>query len=251
MNYNKQKRILLNKLDRKTLELLTKYKTVIAGGAITSVFTRRPINDYDIYCKSIDDTILLVNELKKNYDIVSDTDNAYTLSHKNKKQIIQVIKYDKFCTDNINDIFKHFDFYHNMGAYDIEKGEFVLHEKFLLDNASNTITFNPGTDYPVCSLQRIVKYIDRGYKISGIELIKIALSIHNLSIRDYGELKEQLQGIDTLYLTDVTNELIKSPETSYDIDKIFEMFGDLDVEDNNEVEVEAEEQEVNLDDFPF
>ena len=45
--------------------------------------------------------------------------------------------------------------------------------------------------------------------ISGVEAIKIALTINALDIKTYKDLKEQLQGIDTLFLRSLTDHLKK------------------------------------------
>ena len=44
---------------------------------------------------------------------------------------------------------------------------------------------------------RVREYQKYGYKINPITLVRISLAIHALEIKTYGDMKEQLQGIDT------------------------------------------------------
>lgn len=51
--------------------------------------------------------------------------------------------------------------------------------------------------YPIATLVRTIKYQKYGYKLNPITLVRISLAIHALEIKTYGDMKEQLQGIDT------------------------------------------------------
>lgn len=228
MKYIRQEQRLLTPLyEDNVLKLLSDNRAVIAGGAIVSVFSNTAINDYDVYCKSLNDVTKLKEKLIENKFILKvTTQNAYSFVRIKGDKILrlQLIKNKDFCQENINDVFKYFDFYCCMGAYDTEKREFILNDRFLSDNVEKVLTFNPGTKYPICSLHRTLKYQRKGYTLPGIEIVKMSLSIHNLKLNTYKDLKEQLQGIDTEFLLPITSKLMKTPDKPYSMEEIFKFF---------------------------
>lgn len=106
-----------------------------------------------------------------------------------------------------------------MGAYDFASDEFILHDRFLLDLSKRILCFNETAQYPLCSLFRLRKFSKRGFSISGSEIIKLGLAVNNVKIANYGELREQLLGIDTLFLKDLTDTMLSKKETEYDFNK--------------------------------
>lgn len=236
MKYKIQERRLLSDLFRDgVVSLFKKHRVIVAGGAVVSVFNNTEINDYDVYCKSTDDVIALKEDLLVNgFVLKSDTVNAFTFIKVSgdHRLVVQLIKYDKFCLESVDDTFKSFDFYCCMGAYDFEKSEFILHDRFLIDNLEKKLIFNPLSEYPICTLHRVLKYQKRGYSISGSEIVKLSLCIQGLVLNDYRDLRDQLQGIDTIQLMPITDLLMKTPKEKYDKDKIFKFFKDYDLDDS-------------------
>ena len=74
--YEFEKKKLLNSIDKKVLEILESEKCIIAGGCITSLFTRNEINDIDIYFRSKESLIRALKLIKNNSNIVAFTDKA-------------------------------------------------------------------------------------------------------------------------------------------------------------------------------
>lgn len=230
-----EKRLLRDLKKFEVYEILKKNNAVVAGGAVVSVFNNNEINDYDIYCKSQKDVENLLIDLKEKEFLLKVTSiNAYSLCSKkqNKKQLkIQIIRNEDFCQKDVNKVFNYFDFYCCMGAYDFQKETFILNPRFLSDNLEKKIVFNPGTKFPICSLYRTLKYQKKGYKLSGLEMIKIALTINDLQIKTYGDLKKQLQGIDTLFLKPLTDKLMNRTENDYKFENFMEFFEDFNESD--------------------
>ena len=56
-----------------------------------------------------------------------------------------------------------------------------------------------GSLYPVCSIFRIRKFIQRGWTISAGQLFKIIYQMNDLNLKDPVTLKEQLTGVDVAY----------------------------------------------------
>lgn len=106
---------------------------------------------------------------------------------------IQLITYDYF--DTPFKVFDHFDFSVNMGAFDIKKGEFILGFDFLTSLADRSIKFNRGTKYPLASLCRINKYIEKGFMFSRTSLIRIGTACAELNIDTWDRFEEQIGGI--------------------------------------------------------
>ena len=171
---------------------LKKYKAIIAGGAITSIFCNRDINDIDIYFKCKEDAGNFIGEMIEDRNwIISHTNKATAFQYNNVTY--QVIHFDYFKSPQ--EIFDKFDFTVCMGAFDCDTEEFILHEDFLKHNAQRMLKFNENTLYPIISALRVKKYEEKHYKISKMEYLKILLTCMNHKIETYEELKEQIGGM--------------------------------------------------------
>ena len=224
--YNKQTYLLLKKIKQLDLyDLLQENNVMIAGGAIRSVFANEKIKDYDLYFKTKKELLEVKSHISKDFDLVSETDNAYTFSKNNA--IIQIIRMPEMILEDPQHIIDQFDYSICMGIYDIKQRKFILGETFLEDIARKELRYNIGR-YPLASLFRIRKYLQRGYYISGTEIIKIGLAINNLNMRTYGDLKVQLQGIDTLFLRELTDKLLSDEysEKEYDFMEFIDMINE-------------------------
>jgi hypothetical protein len=163
-----------------------------AGGAVTSVFTGKDINDVDVYFKSREAFEYQVAMAYENgWWCVSATKRAVTFSDQGGAPI-QFMHFDFFPTAQA--IFDAFDFTVVMGAYDFDTKEFVFHDDFLKHNSQRFLRFHPGTRYPLASATRVLKYQDRGYTIGKGDILKIALASRKVKIDTWEELKDQIGG---------------------------------------------------------
>jgi len=192
MNFQFEKNKLYNYLGEDLVEALKKHNAFVAGGAITSLFCNREINDVDVYFRNEDS---LINFLTDNWDsrmwVVSHTKKATLFTYDRTK--IQLIHFRYF--NNPQEIFDTFDFTVCMGCFDFSTEEFVLHEDFLKHNSQRLLKFNSSTTFPIVSLLRVQKYKEKGYTISKPEFIRIVLACMNLEINSFDELKDQLGGM--------------------------------------------------------
>lgn len=69
-----------------------------------------------------------------------------------------------------------------------------------------------GSRYPVCSIFRARKFLDRGWTISAGQLFKIAHQVSKLDLSDYRVLEDQLIGVDTAYFSQVLSALRKGKD---------------------------------------
>lgn len=163
----------------------------VAGGAITSVFTAKPVHDADIYFKSqaaFEKAVF--QSYEEGFWCVDASKRAVTFSDNGK--IIQLMHFDYFPT--AEDIFRTFDFTINMAALDLDTNEFTFHDDFLKHNSQRFLRFNRGTRYPLASATRVLKYQQRDYTIGKGDILKIALACRGVRLESWGDLKDQIGG---------------------------------------------------------
>jgi len=126
--------------------------------------------------------------------------------------------------DKIHD---NFDFQHAMSYYDYGIKHLELPAAALECLLSRTLVYK-GSLYPICSLFRLKKFLDRGWRITAGEQLKIAWQISELNLRDINTIVEQLCGCDIVYmhaliiaLHGVDQDKINSTYISEIIDRIF------------------------------
>ena len=56
-----------------------------------------------------------------------------------------------------------------------------------------------GSKYPLCSIIRTRKYLERGYHINAGQYVKMAMQLNELNLKDIQTLEDQLTGVDTGY----------------------------------------------------
>jgi len=69
-------------------------------------------------------------------------------------------------------------------------------------------------------MHRTKKYIDRGYSINGIEIMKISLDIADLNLNTMEDVADQFQGIDVLVLKSFIEELKRNKDEEYSKEKV-------------------------------
>lgn len=171
---------------------MTKFAgSYVAGGALTSVFTRQKINDYDLYFKSVE---AFRDAIETAYDhgfwCVDVSKRAVTFACGD--EVYQMMHFGFF--PEASDVFAAFDFTCCMAAYDVDADAMVLHEDFLTHCSQRFLRFNPGTRYPLASAVRVLKYQERGYSIGKGDLLRIALACRSVEIASWDDLKDQIGG---------------------------------------------------------
>lgn len=172
----------------------------IAGGAVLSVATKTPISDYDVYPKNLEGlSDIIVTLMEQKCFIVNMSDRAITFKSNDvvdrdgNRAIVQVMIFDFFPTPE--HIFNLFDFTVCMGAFDCDTSEYTFHKDFYPDIATKTLRFNPNTAFPLASMIRVNKYVNKGYYINKFEFAKVALAIANKGLpTSWDELESQIGG---------------------------------------------------------
>ena len=138
------------------------------------------------------------------------TSNAITLSDK-----IQIVT--RFYGE-VAEIHKNYDFVHCTCAWSSWDNEVFLPQK-ALECIINKELYYVGSKYPLCSIIRTRKYIERGYHINAGQYVKMCMQLNELDLKDVKVLEEQLTGVDTTYFQMMIDELRKYKEEN-DSDKV-------------------------------
>ena len=162
-----------------------------------------------------------IKEAKKKYKPVFLTDNAISLS--DKMQLI--IRF----YGEPDEIHRNFDFIHCTGVYDYRANS-VSYSPEMMESLLTKRLLYSGSLYPIASLLRIRKFINRGWSISAGQMLKIVSQLNRVDLGDINILKEQLMGVDVAYMHELISELSKvETHTRVDetylanlLDKIFE-----------------------------
>jgi len=201
---------------------VVKRDLIVTGGCISSMLLNEPVNDYDIYLRSVDTarrltryyvalagrpstpiefngsgvTIPAVTPMKPlkqlgelavvgAYQPVYFSKNAITLTSG-----IQIVI--RFCGD-VEKIHKTFDFAHTKNYYTHDDG--LVLNQFSLESILAKELHYAGSGFPLCALFRVNKLIKRGWKIGANELMKISYDISMLDFSDDDVIREQLGGV--------------------------------------------------------
>lgn len=233
MNTQKELNKIKKLLGTEAVSALKASKAILAGGALTSVFTGKEINDFDIYfrnfesldlfLKNVYNKELLIGEDEEYADMspyslicVNSTNRSVLFSSGGENPTkIQLIHFGFY--EEPEDIFESFDFTVNMAALDFADDSFVFHEDFFKDLAGRRLVINTKTNYPLITMLRLGKYQDRGYCPSKKEVLKLGLAVNNLKINSWEELEDQLSGF---YGVDVSRMF--TDKSSFSLDSAIE-----------------------------
>lgn len=215
--YQNEMKKLKGMLSEQVYNLLKENKAVIAGGAITSLFSNKEINDLDVYLPSqravVNVLASALGEEEYTYNEVLDshqliftnmTKKSMLFVDKDTQVPVQLITFQFF--DKPEEIFETFDFTVCMGAFVLETEEFVFHPEFFKHVAQRYLKYNPKTAFPLISSLRVDKYKQKGYFISKSEFLRIVLSCMNLEINSWIDFKEHIGGMYGYNMDEVFNE---------------------------------------------
>lgn len=233
-------------IPQNTWEFLKAHKAMLVGGAITSILTKKEVNDFDIYFKDRDSfmlSLLDIRGLKENlpldeypedveinfqyldqyeFQYVCHTEKSVTFRLKCSETLFQLI-HQNFYKD-ANEVFNDFDFTVNMVGYDFELDEVVVHPEAMLHLSQRILVTNSGTKYPLISVLRTNKYQERGYAISKKEMVKLLLAVSKLEFNSYEDVGKHIGGLyGTLNITEVFDTT-----KEFSIDEVISQLSELD-----------------------
>lgn len=183
-----------------------------------SYYEMRDMDDATEFASTLAEEIK--DDSKPRYRPIFLSQNAITLS--DKMQI--VIRF----YGEPNEIHENYDFAHAKNYYDYDKNYLHLDPEALECLLSRTLIYR-GSLYPVASIFRMKKFLERGWRISAGQQLKIMWQISEIDLKDHDVIREQLTGCDASYLFQLVDALSKTDVEKIDsayvstiIDKIFD-----------------------------
>lgn len=146
-------------------------------------------------------------EEKAKYRPVYLTSNAITLSDK-----IQIVI--RFWGD-VDDIHKNYDFAHCTCSWSSWDNNLLLPQK-ALECIINKELYYVGSKYPLCSIIRTRKFLERGYTINAGQYLKMCMQLNDLDLHDVETLKDQLVGVDSTYFNMMVDAMAEKKEKDKD-----------------------------------
>ena len=118
------------------------------------------------------------------------TTNAIALSDK----IQLVIRF----YGSIEEIHTNYDFVHCTCSYDYQNNSVNLPSR-ALEAIINKELYYCGSKYPLCSIIRSRKFIERGWRINAGQYLKMCLQLNDINLKDIEVFADQLVGVDSAY----------------------------------------------------
>lgn len=193
---------------------------VVSTGETTDLNFNEIVSSLDeIFSSKVEEGI--TNDGEQKYSPMYISSNAITLSDD-----IQIVVRFYGRPSEIHDTY---DFIHTKAYYDFGKNVLQI-PKDVYECVINKTLIYTGSKYPVCSLFRIRKFISRGWRINAGQILKICLQVSELDLMDIDVLEDQLIGVDTIYFSQLIDNIKSSGITQEEftstylisvIDKIF------------------------------
>lgn len=225
LSLQNEAKFILNQLGSGTADILKKNKAILAGGAITSIFSGAPINDFDIYFPTIEDFTACNNELTTYHRRAAKckTGNAFTFTGIANVPV-QLIQ--KIIVSSTVEIFDAFDFTIVCGAYDFANNKFIFHQDFYKHLAQRQLIYNPAAKWPIAALIRAEKYKKRGFNFSNKEFIKVIAKIISLDLKTNEDVAEQLKGMYGMGGSQIIERLKKEKEQPFSLESFLDIIND-------------------------
>lgn len=187
-----------------------------ASGYVSDIMTD-PGDIQDTYEQT--ENLVQEAEGKPKYRPVFLSTNAITLSDK-----VQCIL--RFFGEP-DEIHVNYDFVHCTNYWTSWESELVLRPEALEALLTKELRY-VGSKYPVCSLIRLRKFIQRGWSVNAGQILKMIMQVNELDLTKYSVLEAQLTGVDTAYFLEVLSKVKENdPEkisSAYLVEIIDRMF---------------------------
>lgn len=133
------------------------------------------------------------------------TNNAVTIFGKKDEPTIQLVTRFVGSPDAIH---TNYDFEHTKCYYDPEEDYLHLPQKSLESIITKELKYT-GSKYPLASIIRTRKFINRGWSINAGQYLKMAIQLNDLDLRARDTLRDQLVGVDMTYFLAIIHEIDK------------------------------------------
>lgn len=114
-----------------------------------------------------------------------------------------------------DEIHKNYDFVHCTSYWTSWNEKLVLPAR-ALEAIINKELYYIGSKYPLCSIIRTRKFINRGWSINAGQYVKMALQLNELDLKNLHVFEEQLVGVDSAYFGALITSIEKMKENDPD-----------------------------------
>lgn len=123
---------------------------------------------------------------------------------------------------DVDRIHENYDFVHCTCSYDYKNNKVNLPAK-ALEAIINKELIYCGSKYPLCSIIRTRKFLNRGYTINAGQYLKMALQLNELDLKDLNVFKDQLTGVDSAYFSQAIEMIAKKQkeDSNFKIDNTY------------------------------
>ena len=98
------------------------------------------------------------------------------------------------------EILSNYDDVHCTNYWTSSDGKLYLNKDALASIVTKDLIY-VGSKYPLCSIIRLRKFIQRGWKVNAGQIVKQCMQLNDLDLCDASVLEEQLTGVDTAYFS--------------------------------------------------
>ncbi|MDY8021087.1 hypothetical protein [Paenibacillus polymyxa] len=187
---------LLSMIENQGIKEIIHNNCYISGGCIASILRGEQPKDIDYFIKDLDSLNIIRDYFKSRHEIalkyqkechrpitVLDgyddtplffTDNAVTLCDD-----FQIILKD---SGNPEEVTGKFDFVHCMGYYSPSEGKLFIKEEVRVASMDHNLIYNILAESPITTSYRMVKFIQRGWKINREEQAKLLLKVNKYEL---------------------------------------------------------------------
>lgn len=220
---------------------------IVTGGSIASMLLNEDVNDYDIYftdresCAIVAQYYIDLANSRAGLDIYineksndrvevfvpsdgiakvywGDEPDKYLPVHFSSNAItlsgdIQLVT--RFSGD-VQTIHENYDFVHCSCSFEYASELVVLPAEALEAILTKTLIYR-GSKYPLSSVIRTRKFIQRGWFINAGQYLKMLFQLNEMDLKDIDILREQLIGVDLSYFDALIRELSNYDELTIDV----------------------------------
>jgi hypothetical protein len=116
---------------------------------------------------------------------------------------------------SVEEIHTNYDFIHCTCSYDYYENKVILPAR-ALEAIINKELYYVGSKYPLCSIIRTRKFIERGWHINAGQYLKMCLQLNELDLKNFDTFVDQLVGVDSAYFSMAIESIKKRQEEEPD-----------------------------------
>ena len=260
---NNKLRDWISNIDDENIKKILKENVIVTGGAIVSLLTDETLHDYDVYFRTKEACLAVATYYVGRWNGLH-PDKPVSIRCNDETGKIDCFVSSKGIADEDEENTSNISY--NFASTEDEIDEALDEESESEDKekyrprfiTSNAITLTDkvqivirfygeveeihknydfelyyiGSKYPLCSIIRTRKYLERGYHINAGQYVKMCMQLNELDLKDVKVLEDQLTGVDTTYFRIMVDALQshmestgeKTVDTTYAMNLINKLF---------------------------